>query len=78
MKTDVIKKRQRTEALIASSISDDQSKKPRYYDQQALYSLDRGSSLGYINAASSLPGTGILMMTTNNSSNHGGSSQKLT
>ncbi|KAL9542536.1 hypothetical protein MBANPS3_008560 [Mucor bainieri] len=68
MKTDVIKKRQRTEALIASTISDDQLKKPRYYDQQALYSSEHGSTLGYRNAASSLPGTGILMMTTNNSS----------
>ncbi|GAN10010.1 macrophage erythroblast attacher protein [Mucor ambiguus] len=69
MKTDVIKKRQRTEALIASTISDDQLKKPRYYDQQSLYSSEHGSTLGYRNAASTLPGTGILMMTTNNSSN---------
>ncbi|KAK4521944.1 uncharacterized protein ATC70_004483 [Mucor velutinosus] len=68
MKTDVIKKRQRTEALIASTISDDQLKKPRYYDQQSLYSSEHGSTLGYRNAASSLPGTGILMMTTNNNS----------
>ncbi|CEP10945.1 hypothetical protein [Parasitella parasitica] len=69
MKTDVIRKRQRTEALIASTISDDPSKKPRYYDQQSLYSSELGSTLGYRNAASSLPGTGILMMTTTNTSN---------
>lgn len=76
MKTDVIKKRQRTEALIASTISDDQLKKPRYYDQQSLYSSEHGSTLGYRNATSSLPGTGILMMTTNSSSNSSGSASQ--
>ncbi|KAL7331983.1 hypothetical protein PS15p_204095 [Mucor circinelloides] len=76
MKTDVIKKRQRTEALIASTISDDQLKKPRYYDQQTLYSSEHGSTSGYRHAASSLPGTGILMMTTNNSGSNSSGSQK--
>ena len=76
MKTDVIKKRQRTEALIASTATDDQLKKPRYYDQQSLYSSDNGTTLGYRNAASSLPGTGILMMTTNSNSDRSTSSQK--
>lgn len=76
MKTDVIKKRQRTEALIASTVTDDQLKKPRYYDQRSLYSSDNGTTLGYRNAASSLPGTGILMMTTNSNSDRSTSSQK--
>jgi hypothetical protein len=74
MKTDVIKKRQRTETLLASSSlstseidinNNDQSKKPRYYDQRSL--TEKGTTLGYRNAAASLPGTGILMMTTSNS-----------
>jgi hypothetical protein len=78
MKTDIIKKRQRTEALIASTITDDPLKKPRYYDQQSLYSSDNGTTLGYKNATSSLPGTGILMMTTNNNSNRSTSIQKST
>ncbi|KAI9487813.1 MAG: hypothetical protein EXX96DRAFT_473720 [Benjaminiella poitrasii] len=64
MKTDVIKKRQRTETLIASTVADEPIKKPRYIDQQSLYSKEQGASLGYRNVASSLPGTGILMMTT--------------
>lgn len=62
MKTDVIKKRQRTETLLASSL-DDSVKKPRYYDQQSLYSSDNNATPGYRNTVSSLPGTGILMMT---------------
>ncbi|KAI8874799.1 hypothetical protein K501DRAFT_234614 [Backusella circina FSU 941] len=48
MKTDVIKKRQRTETLINS-----ESKKPKYYEQK---------SIGYKNSV--LPGTGILMMSS--------------
>ncbi|KAI8060666.1 uncharacterized protein B0P05DRAFT_557778 [Gilbertella persicaria] len=68
MKTDVIKKRQRTEALIAStSSSDDTAKKPRYYDQQSLYAANDQNTPGYRNTVSSLPGTGILMMTNNKS-----------
>lgn len=73
MKTDVIKKRQRAETLIASSNTadgaSDNSKKPRYYDQQSLFSTsENGTVLGYKQAASSLPGTGILMMTPDTSS----------
>lgn len=73
MKTDVIKKRQRAETLIASSNTadgaSDNSKKPRYYDQQSLFSTsENGTVLGYRQAASSLPGTGILMMTPDTSS----------
>lgn len=64
MKTDVIKKRQRTETLLASS---NELKKPKYYDHHSLYSNGQGkASSGYKNSAASLPGTGILMMTTNN------------
>jgi hypothetical protein len=48
MKTDVIKKRQRTETLINSEL-----KKPKYYEQK---------SIGYKNSV--LPGTGILMMSS--------------
>ncbi|KAG2229276.1 hypothetical protein BDF21DRAFT_106614 [Thamnidium elegans] len=66
MKTDVIKKRQRTETLLASSL-DDSVKKPRYYDQQSLYSSDNNATPGYRNTVSSLPGTGILMMTPSSS-----------
>lgn len=76
MKTDIIKKRQRAETLIASTDSsessgvDPSSKKPRYYDQQSLYSTDNGNSttLGYRQSSSSLPGTGILMMTPSSTS----------
>lgn len=62
MKTDVIKKRQRTEALVNASDHDleQDKKKPRYYDQQSL----NKEQVGYRNSATSLPGTGILMMTT--------------
>lgn len=69
MKTDIIKKRQRTEALLAST-ANDQLKKPKYFDHLSLYSNARGknTSTGYKNSSSSLPGTGILMMT---SSGHG-------
>lgn len=77
MKTDVIKKRQRTEAIINASDSDLQqdSKKPRYYDHHSLYSSNKeqGPKSGYRNSSTCLPGTGILMMTPNNK-NHKSSS----
>lgn len=65
MKTNVIKKRQRAETLIASSsdLDEESVKKPRYYDQQSLYASDNHATPGYRNTVSTLPGTGILMMT---------------
>ncbi|KAG0747620.1 hypothetical protein G6F57_001865 [Rhizopus arrhizus] len=66
MKTDVIKKRQRTETLIANDKEQSEvghfDKRPRYYDQQALLS----SKTGHKHTDSALPGTGILMMSSNN------------
>ncbi|KAI9358849.1 hypothetical protein BD770DRAFT_343633 [Pilaira anomala] len=68
MKTNVIKKRQRAETLIASSsgLDEEPVKKPRYYDQQSLYASDNNATPGYRNTVSTLPGTGILMMTPSN------------
>jgi hypothetical protein len=63
MKTDVIKKRQRTEALVGASDHQD-AKKPRYYDQHSLSNKEQGAKVGYRSSATSLPGTGILMMTS--------------
>ncbi|KAI8989265.1 hypothetical protein BDB01DRAFT_842052 [Pilobolus umbonatus] len=72
MKTDVIKKRQRTESLLASSQQNGpEYKKPRYYDNKDLYADSYQTSkpaFGYRNVASSLPGTGVLMMGVNSSS----------
>lgn len=70
MKTDVIKKRQRTETLLAATTSE-QLKKPKYFDHLALYSRGKAnnSSVGYKSFGTSLPGTGILMMTTTAGSN---------
>ncbi|KAI8969208.1 hypothetical protein BDF20DRAFT_893730 [Mycotypha africana] len=81
MKTDVIKKRQRTESLITSAVSHDNLKKPRYYDQKSLFSArnsDGTITPAYKNAVTSLPGTGILMMTTNMNSNKTSSSTSST
>ncbi|RCH96413.1 hypothetical protein CU097_010332 [Rhizopus azygosporus] len=63
MKTDVIKKRQRTESLIANNNEEQSVKRPRYYDQQTLMPT------GYSDTA--LPGTGILLMSaSDHSSKH--------
>ncbi|KAI8335670.1 hypothetical protein EDC96DRAFT_524726 [Choanephora cucurbitarum] len=71
MKTDVIKKRQRTETLVPSNnlpFSDDSSRKQKGSDQSSFCTSSDQGTLGYRNTMSSLPGTGILMMTSNKSS----------